>query len=90
MRQAHQLEVTPEQAADLRERFSEAAEDGKLYTDAVFEGGGVKGFAFAGALQCFDDHGIHFRKVAGTSAGASPLASANRRLIASRLRSGGA
>lgn len=42
----------------------------KLYCDAIFEGGGVKGFAFLGALQAFADYGICFRKVAGTSAGA--------------------
>ena len=27
VRQSHKLEVTPEKAANLRERFSEAAED---------------------------------------------------------------
>jgi NTE family protein len=46
------------------------ADDGNYYVDAVFEGGGVKGTAFLGALRCFADVGIRFRKVAGTSAGA--------------------
>jgi NTE family protein len=46
------------------------APDGNYYADAVFEGGGVKGTAFLGALRCFSDAGIHCRKVAGTSAGA--------------------
>ncbi|MEO0988732.1 MAG: patatin-like phospholipase family protein [Cyanobacteria bacterium J06639_14] len=46
------------------------AKDGQYYADAVFEGGGVKGTAFLGALRCFDDAGIQLRKVAGTSAGA--------------------
>ncbi|MGA7933775.1 MAG: patatin-like phospholipase family protein [Kovacikia sp.] len=46
------------------------AEDGNYYADAVFEGGGVKGMAFLGALRCFNDAGVRFRKVAGTSAGA--------------------
>lgn len=50
---------------------SPAREWTKLYCDAIFEGGGVKGFAFLGALQCFADHGIFFRKIAGASAGAS-------------------
>lgn len=44
--------------------------DGPIYVDAVFEGGGVKGFAFLGAARCFADLGFHWRKVAGTSAGA--------------------
>ena len=46
------------------------AEDGNYYADAVFEGGGIRGLAFLGALRCFDDAGITLRKVAGTSAGA--------------------
>ncbi len=44
--------------------------DGQIYVDAVFEGGGVKGLAFLGALRCFADLGFCWRKVAGTSAGA--------------------
>jgi NTE family protein len=36
----------------------------------VFEGGGVKGIAFVGALQAFEDAGFHWQNVAGTSAGA--------------------
>lgn len=37
---------------------------------AVFQGGGVKGAAFAGALRRFEEEGITFGAVAGTSAGA--------------------
>lgn len=42
------------------------------YTNLVFEGGGVKGIAYAGALQVLSDRGIlaNIKKVAGTSAGA--------------------
>ena len=36
----------------------------------MFEGGGVKGIAFVGALQAFEDAGFHWQNVAGTSAGA--------------------
>ncbi|UBF30394.1 patatin-like phospholipase family protein (plasmid) [Kovacikia minuta CCNUW1] len=54
----------------LIQRKLPQAEDGNFYADAVFEGGGVKGTAFLGALRCFDDAGVKFRKVAGTSAGA--------------------
>lgn len=38
--------------------------------DAVFEGGGVKGIAFVGAIQEAERRGYSFQNVAGTSAGA--------------------
>lgn len=38
--------------------------------DAVFSGGGVKAFAFVGALQSIEEKGLHLERVAGTSAGA--------------------
>jgi predicted acylesterase/phospholipase RssA len=38
--------------------------------DAVFEGGGVKGIALAGALKGAEHLGVRWQKVAGTSAGA--------------------
>jgi NTE family protein len=48
--------------------------DAPIETDAadgVFEGGGVKGIAFVGALEAARDHGIkRWENVAGTSAGA--------------------
>lgn len=69
-RQKFNLYMTEEEKADIREKLSEPAEDGHIYADAVFEGGGVKGTAFIGALRCFDDVGIKWRKLAGTSAGA--------------------
>ncbi|MEW9094186.1 MAG: patatin-like phospholipase family protein [Clostridiaceae bacterium] len=37
--------------------------------DAVFEGGGVKGIAFCGALKVMEDSGYNWRNIAGTSAG---------------------
>lgn len=42
------------------------------YTNLVFEGGGVKGIAYAGALQVLGTRGIlpNIERVAGTSAGA--------------------
>lgn len=42
------------------------------YTNLVFEGGGVKGIAYTGALQVLSDQGIlpNIQRVAGTSAGA--------------------
>jgi NTE family protein len=41
-----------------------------MKADAVFEGGGVRGIAFVGAICCFEENGYEFEKIAGTSAGA--------------------
>ncbi|USG63665.1 patatin-like phospholipase family protein [Brevibacillus ruminantium] len=41
-----------------------------MKADAVFEGGGVKGIAFVGALEVMEKHGFEWQRVAGTSAGA--------------------
>lgn len=42
----------------------------KLKIDAVFEGGGVKGIGFAGAIFEIEKAGYSFENIAGTSAGA--------------------
>jgi len=42
----------------------------KLYCDGIFEGGGVKGIGFAGAVRTLEEAGYAFRNVVGTSAGA--------------------
>jgi NTE family protein len=41
-----------------------------LKTDAVFEGGGIRGLGFVGAICCFEEWGYTFESIAGTSAGA--------------------
>ncbi|MFP3919962.1 patatin-like phospholipase family protein [Lysinibacillus telephonicus] len=41
-----------------------------MLIDGVFSGGGIKGFAYVGALQVFEEKGYRFKRVAGTSAGA--------------------
>jgi NTE family protein len=41
-----------------------------LKTDAVFEGGGVKGIGLAGAVAAIENAGYEFQNLAGTSAGA--------------------
>ncbi|AWE07980.1 hypothetical protein DCE79_11530 [Lysinibacillus sp. 2017] len=41
-----------------------------MEVDGVFSGGGIKGFAYVGALQMLEQRGIQFKRVAGTSAGA--------------------
>ncbi|PSN16969.1 phospholipase [filamentous cyanobacterium CCT1] len=63
------LRLTSAEIAHIQQNLP-IADDDQYYVDAVFEGGGVKGTAFLGALRCFADAGIKFRKVAGTSAGA--------------------
>jgi NTE family protein len=63
------LRLTEAEVADIRRRLP-PPQDGQLYVDGVFEGGGVRGLAFLGALRCFADVGVRWRKVAGTSAGA--------------------
>ncbi|NRG48077.1 patatin-like phospholipase family protein [Bacillus sp. CRN 9] len=37
--------------------------------DGVFSGGGIKGFALIGAYEEIENRGLHFKRVAGTSAG---------------------
>ncbi len=73
------LQLTQEEK-DSFYRNMPLPQDGKFIADAVFEGGGVRGTAFLGALRCFDEVGIQWRKVAGTSAGSITAA-----LIASGL-----
>ena len=41
-----------------------------LKTDAVFEGGGVKGIGLVGAVSEIEKAGYEFENLAGTSAGA--------------------
>lgn len=41
-----------------------------MIVDGVFSGGGIKGFAYVGAIQALEEWGIQFKRLAGTSAGA--------------------
>ncbi|MDF2719892.1 MAG: hypothetical protein K0R28_6817 [Paenibacillus sp.] len=41
-----------------------------MYVNGVFEGGGVKAIALAGAIKAAEEQGVKFRQVAGTSSGA--------------------
>ncbi|GAB3052113.1 patatin-like phospholipase family protein [Virgibacillus ainsalahensis] len=41
-----------------------------MIIDGVFSGGGVKAYAFVGALESIDKKGLYFERLAGTSAGA--------------------
>ncbi|WP_059103316.1 patatin-like phospholipase family protein [Shouchella shacheensis] len=40
-----------------------------MNVDAVFAGGGVKAFAFVGAIEVAESKGLKFQRIAGTSAG---------------------
>lgn len=40
-----------------------------MYLDGVFEGGGVKGVAYVGAITYLEEQGYEFKRLAGTSAG---------------------
>lgn len=65
------LQLSKEEIYDINKKLKDdiVGNDYGL-ADAVFAGGGVRGIAFLGALKCFDQVGIKFRKVGGTSAGA--------------------
>lgn len=41
-----------------------------MKADAVFEGGGVRGIAFIGAIQAMEEENVEWERLAGTSAGA--------------------
>ncbi|GAB3799171.1 patatin-like phospholipase family protein [Virgibacillus kimchii] len=41
-----------------------------MKADAVFEGGGIRGVAFAGAIEAMEKNNIEWMRIAGTSAGA--------------------
>ena len=69
IRKKNGLHLTPTEVTKIGAKFPKAS-DGKIYIDAVFEGGGVRGLAFLGAMRCMADCGVNVRKVAGTSAGA--------------------
>jgi NTE family protein len=64
------LRITAAERASILKRMPPPAENDRIYVDGVFEGGGVRGIAFLGALRCCADVGLSWRKVAGTSAGA--------------------
>lgn len=69
IREEWQLLLTAEEKEKIRQKLPRSKDD-QIYADAVFEGGGVKGIAFLGALRCCSDIEICWKKLAGTSAGA--------------------
>jgi NTE family protein len=67
-----QVRVRPDELARIRDRMAGQPTDGvgRYPADAVFEGGGVWGTAFLGAVRCCEDVGVTWVGLAGTSAGA--------------------
>src|SRR5271157_6108353 len=68
----YNLRMSAEEVSTIRAKFPQTASDGKggLFADGVFEGGGVLGLGFLGAARCCTEVGIHWKSLAGTSAGA--------------------
>jgi NTE family protein len=72
-RQRFQLAIGPAEKGRIEANFTPLSRTGPglLYdADAVFEGGGVLGTAFLGAVRCCHDLGLRWHALAGTSAGA--------------------
>jgi len=67
-----QVKLTPAEVLQVKQRMDGQPKDanGKYPVDAVFEGGGVWGTAFLGAVRCCEDVGVTWVGLAGTSAGA--------------------
>ena len=69
VRDQNNLKVESKEKERIR-KLMPPPSDGKIYVDGAFEGGGVWGLVFLGALRLFDDLGFTWRNVVGTSAGA--------------------
>jgi NTE family protein len=70
VRQQHNLVLTNDQRQLIRRKLPPSPQEGIHFADGVFEGGGVLGTAFLGAVRCCSDVGIRWKGLAGTSAGA--------------------
>ncbi len=64
------LRISPEEKELIISKMPPPDHFGHIYADGVFEGGGIRGLSFLGALRCCHDLGLRWRKLAGTSAGA--------------------
>ncbi|MDI9637164.1 patatin-like phospholipase family protein [Oscillatoria amoena NRMC-F 0135] len=64
------IRVSSEERQFILQKMHSPTGEGHLYADAIFEGGGMRGLAFVGALRCCADLGLQWKKLAGTSAGA--------------------
>lgn len=79
------IRLTRENKIEILSKMHPPAANGIRYADAIFEGGGVRGIAFLGALRCCHDLGLQWRKLAGTSAGAITAAFLSANLTIGRL-----
>lgn len=68
-RAQHGLTISDAQRLRIAQNYSPLTPD-QFLADMVFEGGGVLGTAFLGALRCCHDAGVRAADLAGTSAGA--------------------
>jgi len=68
-RLAGEGKAEPLSLEEIRSRLKGAGKE-KLTADAVFQGGGVKGIAFCGAVGVCEAMGYEWNRIAGTSAGA--------------------
>lgn len=68
-REENKLFLTEGEKQRIYENFA-PLDPKQLKADGVFEGGGVLGIAFLGALRCCDEIGLKWCDLAGTSAGA--------------------
>jgi NTE family protein len=68
-REKYNLKLTADEKERILENFH-PLDPAQLKADGVFEGGGVLGLAFLGALRCCEEIGIKWCDLAGTSAGA--------------------
>ena len=69
VRARENLKLTDSERQTILKNF-EPLQPGELRADGVFEGGGVLGIAFLGALRCCEEIGLRWCDLAGTSAGA--------------------
>ncbi|KAF6026289.1 hypothetical protein EB796_015405 [Bugula neritina] len=58
-------------STDLAASVDELSTFTLLFENTVFEGGGVKGIAYVGAVKCLNDVGIRLKRFAGSSIGAT-------------------
>jgi NTE family protein len=64
------LRLTSDEVRTIRTKLPTGPGPDEYRADSIFEGGGVLGTAFLGAIRCCGDVGLRWMKTAGTSAGA--------------------
>ena len=57
-----------------------------MFIDCAFEGGGIKGLAYVGALEYFESNGFQIHRAVGTSVGAIFAALAVARFTSKEIK----